>query len=106
MARKSARPQRDEAEDDTQDAEEPDTGGNAITKTEAIRRAMAAGMETPEEGVAFILKNFGLELSRQHFSATRSKLKSKESEGKATAPEGEPGRKPKEAPSQAVEGYL
>src|SRR3954468_24131647 len=100
MAKKAAKPQQDEPEGETQDS-----GGKAMTKTEAIRRAVAAGAVTPEDGVAFILKNFGLELSRQHFSATRSKLKTKEGE-KATAPKGKPGRKPKQAPSQTVEGYL
>lgn len=104
MAKKSAKAQRDEPEEEAQDTEEPNAGGKAISKTEAIRRAVAAGMETPEDGIDFILKNFGLDLSRQHFSATRSKLRSKEAEGKPA--KGKPGRKPKAAPSQAVEGYL
>jgi len=106
MAKQAARTQQVEPEDEPREAEAgPGTGGKAMSKTEAIRRAVAAGAVTPEAGVAFILKNFGLGLSRQHFSATRSKLKTKEGE-KSAAPKGVPGRKPKEAPSQAVEGYL
>src|SRR4051794_36800133 len=113
MARKkTAAPKHVEPEEESQEVpeeepesedDEPAASGKTMSKTEAIRRAMAAGIETPEDGVDFILKNFGLELSRQHFSATRSKLKSQEVEKK---PKGKPGRKPKQAPSQAVEGYL
>src|SRR4051794_32731296 len=105
MARKkTASPKHVEPQDESQDIEQEGggqqghgfaPGESGTSKTEAIRRAVAAGMETPEDGVNFILKNFGLELSRQHFSTTRSKLKSKEAEGKASAPKGKPGRKPK-----------
>jgi hypothetical protein len=56
-------------------------------------------MDSPEDGVAFIKSHFGLEVSKQHFSATKSQIKSKEG-GKQS--KGKPGRKPK----AAVEGYL
>jgi hypothetical protein len=62
-----------------------------MSKTDAIRAAVAEGHESPADGVDFIKKRFGIELSKQHFSATKSKLKvtgggqTKEA-GRATAP--------------------
>jgi hypothetical protein len=49
-----------------------------MSKTNAIRAAMAEGIESPGDGVDFIRKRFGFEMSKQHFSATKSKLKSSE----------------------------
>ena len=49
-----------------------------MSKTDAIRAAMAEGIESPGDGVDFIRKRFGLEMSKGHFSATKSKLKSTE----------------------------
>ncbi|MHC5542713.1 hypothetical protein ACYOEI_31195 [Singulisphaera rosea] len=51
--------------------------GSAISKAEAIRRALAEGLDMPEEGTEFIRKNFGLEVSKPHFSATKSQIKSR-----------------------------
>ena len=47
-------------------------GGNQqtpehITKSDAVRRALAAGIEGPQEGTAWIQKEFGIELSPSHF---------------------------------------
>lgn len=110
MAKKAA-PRHVEPEDISQDfeeqeaveAQEPDdAGGKGMSKTEAIRRALAAGHEGPQEGTAYIRREFGIEIAPQHFSATKSQLKSREA-----AKKGKPGRKPKAAaPSQGVEGYL
>src|SRR4051794_8761329 len=47
-----------------------------MSKTDAIRAAMAEGFESPGDGVDFIRKRFGIEMSKGHFSATKSKLKS------------------------------
>src|SRR3954470_15638168 len=68
---------------------EPDKS-RKMSKTDAIRAAVAEGHESPADGVDFIKKRFGIELSKQHFSATKSKLKvtggqTKEA-GRATAP--------------------
>ena len=77
--------------------------GRKISKTDAIRTAVAEGHESPAAGVDFIKKRFGFELSKQHFSATKSKLKTSgggqaNESGRATAPSGKrPAR---------VEGYL
>ncbi len=46
-----------------------------MSKTDAIRAAIAEGHESPGAGVDFIRNRFGFEMSRQHFSATKSKLK-------------------------------
>jgi hypothetical protein len=88
MARPKAKaaPRFVEPEDESQDpedrqrleAEEPETSGRRMSKTDAIRAAMAEGIESPGDGVDFIRKRFGLEMSKQHFSATKSKLKSAE----------------------------
>jgi hypothetical protein len=97
MARPKAKaaPRFVEAEDESQDpedrqrleAEEPETSGRRMSKTDAIRAAMAEGIESPGDGVDFIRKRFGLEMSKGHFSATKSKLKSSEGQGgKKTAP--------------------
>src|SRR4051794_14887217 len=60
-----------------------------MSKTDAIRAAMAEGIESPGDGVDFIRKRFGLEMSKQHFSATKSKLKTMEGTKKA-APKAAP----------------
>lgn len=118
MAKKAA-PRHVEPEDESQDfdeqealeAQEPDeeAGGKGMTKTEAIRRALAAGHEGPQEGTSYIRREFGIEIAPQHFSATKSQIKKKQGGEKAAGKRGEParrGRKPQEAPSQGVEGYL
>ena len=105
MARKATR-KRAPSTNASQDVSEQEGGGQeghgfasgnegSISKTEAIRRALAEGYESPEAGTDYILKTFGLEIGRQHFSSTKSQLKSKEGKKK-------PGRKPR----AVVEGYL
>jgi hypothetical protein len=75
-------------------------GKRGVTsKTDAVRRALAAGKEGPQEGTAWIRQALGVEMTPQHFSAVKSQIKKRE--GGATG-EGRPGRKPK----AAVEGYL
>ena len=74
-----------------------------MSKTDAIRAAVAEGHESPGDGVDFIKQRFGLALSKQHFSATKSKLKTtggsrSKKAGQAPAP-----AKKKAVP---VEGYL
>jgi hypothetical protein len=91
-----------EAESQTSQAGETETP-RKFSKTDAIRAAVAEGHESPGDGVDFIKRRFGLELSKQHFSATKSKLKTTgggQSKKAGQAPT--PGRR-KAAP---VEGYL
>ena len=127
MARKATRstPRHVEPEDESQDAPEeqaeleatePDdateTGGKAISKAEAIRRSLAAGHDGPQEGTAYIRREFGIEITPQHWSATRSQIKSRAAKkqgsggGETAKPKGRPGRKPREAATKGVEGYL
>jgi hypothetical protein len=87
-------------EDSPQDHAGPETGGKAVSKSAAAREAIAQGIESPEDAVAFIKKRFGIDMSKPHFSAVKSSLKKREAGG--VAPKGRPGRKPK----AAVEGYL
>ena len=49
-----------------------------MSKADAIRAALTAGKDGPEEGIAYIRDRFGLEISKTHFSATKSQLKKKE----------------------------
>ena len=80
--------------------------GKAVSKAEAIRRALAQGIESPEKATDFIKTQFGLEISRQHFSAAKSQIKSK-AEAEMSGTKVEPakrGRKPKGA--GPLEGYL
>jgi hypothetical protein len=44
----------------------------AISKSEAVRRALADGVDQPADGVAYILSQFGIEMGPQHFSAVKS----------------------------------
>src|SRR4051794_30274835 len=106
MARKKAAASRNgEPEDEGQRNQEPEgsAGGAAnkpsVSKSEAARQALAAGLESPEEATEFIRKKFGIEMSRTHFSAVKSQIKKR---GGGAKPRGRPGRKPK----AVVEGYL
>ena len=89
-----------DSEPHASDVTGPDTP-RKMSKTDAIRAAVAEGHESPGEGVDFIKKHFGLEMSKQHFSATKSKLKKTG---------GSQSRKASQAPARKkavkVEGYL
>ena len=52
-----------------------------ITKSEAVRRAVAEGVDKPQEGSAFIKEKFGLQVTPQHFSTYKSQQKAKEGKG-------------------------
>lgn len=58
---------------------EPET----ITKTEAVRRALADGADTPAEGVAYAKEKFGLDITPQQFSTYKSIAKKKAGGGSA-----------------------
>jgi len=97
MARKKTTPgpQQVQSDDGSQDidpqsqiATKPGSS-RKMSKTDAIRAAMAEGIESPGDGVDFIRKRFGLEMSKGHFSATKSKLKSAE-DTKQSAPQAAP----------------
>lgn len=90
------------SEDDPETLGGGQEGHGVISKAAAIRRALAEGIGSPEEGVDFIRKTFGLDVSRQHFSASKSQTKKKNQGGETPAEPAKRGRKPKSAPGQAV----
>ena len=105
----TAAPQQRESEYDNQEAgrqamegSEPDTP-RKMSKTDAIRAAVAEGHESPADGVDFIKRRFGIELSKQHFSATKSKLKTT---GGGQTKEASRATAPARKKAARVEGYL
>lgn len=74
-----------------------------VSKAEAVRAAIDAGMKSPTDGIAYAMKHFGIAVTKPHFSAIKSNYKKT---GGVKAPKGKPGRKPKAAVSHSVEGYL
>ena len=99
MAKKAAKPNPVEISTEPQAGSESHGRKLPSTKTEAIRMAMAAGFEGPQEGAAYIQSQFGLHVSPPNFSSMKSQIKKKESESKT---KGEPERTPK----ALVEGDL
>ena len=91
MARKAAKP----APADALAPAAPDQ--RTIKKAEAVRQAIAAGMDTPADGVAFIKAKFGIEMDTKTFSLNKSQQKARLAKGTIKLKRG---RKPK------VEGYL
>src|SRR5206468_1818357 len=66
---------------------------DAISKTEAVRRALAAGKATAAEGVPWVKGQFGLDLTPNHFNTIKSTL----GKGQGGGQKGGAG-KPKPAP--------
>jgi hypothetical protein len=56
---------------------EAPNGTGTITKTEAVRRALAGGHQSASDARAFIKKEFGLDISSALFYTTKSQLKRK-----------------------------
>jgi hypothetical protein len=87
---------------------EPVAAQPTMSKADACRAALAAGIETTEEAMEFTLKKFGVEIKATDFTLYKSKAKAA-----AAAPKSAPakrGRKPKAAETVArkplVEGYV
>lgn len=68
-----------------------------MSSTDAIRAALAEGAESPDDGTDFIRKRFGIEISKSHFSATKSQIKKKDA---AAAPKGKRAPKAEKTPEQ------
>src|SRR5262245_35467589 len=83
--------------------EATESANGSISKAEAVRKAIAAGHDQPEQGVDYIKREFGLDMGRQHFSSTKSQMKKKsEAEPTAKAPKANPGRKANVAEAQSA----
>jgi hypothetical protein len=103
---KQSAPKHVEPEQEPQVAEE--ATGKTITKAEAVRQALAAGNELPEDGVGYIKRIHGIDMPRQIFSSYKTQEKARQAKQgtQAVAPKDKPGRNPKEGQGQAIEGYL
>jgi hypothetical protein len=80
-------------------AEETEAAAPAdkVTKADAVRAAIKAGADKPQDAIPFIKEKFGIEISAQHFSSYKSSFLKKA--GKAP---GRPGRKPKSETTEAA----
>lgn len=70
-----------------------------VTKTEAVRQALAEGLDSPGDIAAFAKAKYGLEIPKPQVSAYKAQAKKKAADGSSN---GKPGRKPK----ASVEDYL
>lgn len=48
-----------------------------ISKTAAVRAAIDAGAESPEQGIKFVKTNYGIEISKAHFFTIKSTYRRK-----------------------------
>jgi hypothetical protein len=86
-----------------QAAEQPsEAPAEKISKADAVRAAMAEGNDTPEEGVAFISKRFGVEVTRQQFSSYKSQEKARQQKKGGQEENGQQGKRAVEAPVAEV----
>ena len=71
------------------------------SKVEAVRIALRQGYDTPEAGLDFIRRRFDIEMTRQHFSATKSQIRKKERESGSEEDAPAPVRR-----KPLIEGYV
>jgi hypothetical protein len=88
-----------EAEDISQEIPEAPT----ISKAEAVRTAISAGKESPDDIHDFVLSKFGHDIPTRTISAYKAQAKARAA--KKGAPKGKPGRKPKVA-APVSNGYV
>ena len=105
---KKSVPKHVEPEEESQEIleEEPEAEEKTISKAAAVRDALEQGEESPEDGVAYIEKVHGIEMTRQTFSSYKAQQKARDA--KKGASKGKPSRKPRQVAesSQAIDGYL
>ncbi|AGA26395.1 hypothetical protein [Singulisphaera acidiphila] len=46
-----------------------------MSQAEAVRQAIAVGMDAPSDGVEFIMAHFGIEMDNKKFSLAKSQQK-------------------------------
>lgn len=71
-----------------------ETATETINKSEAVRRAIAAGKTMPNEGVAYIKETFGIEMVPNHFSAIKSMSGGKKRPGRPKGSKNKPAGEP------------
>ena len=69
---------------------EPEASGKAISKAAAVRDALEQGEESPEDGVSYIKKIHGIEMTWQTFSSYKAQQKARDAKkgGKAASKAG------------------
>src|SRR4051812_35305020 len=96
MVKKMPGPKNIEPGEGSPNTPEPadETYGNTApaSRSEAVRKALEAGFEGPQEGIAWIRQQFGIEISPSHFAAVKATERRK-----GWTRNGKPGRKPKHA---------
>lgn len=58
--------------------EAEEAGNGSMTKADAVRAAMAEGVEKPQDACEWIKTKFGIDISPAHFSSYKSGFKKKE----------------------------
>jgi hypothetical protein len=96
MAKKAAKPKADPEAEAQRKAVEATPPTPTVSKAEAVRQAIAAGVQAPAEGVEHVMKHFGIQMDNKTFSLLRSQQKIRDAKKSGA----KPGRKP------AFEGYL
>src|SRR6478672_11904356 len=103
MARKvsthNAKTKPAEVQDQPQEISKPASGRRAsrgaTSKADAVRAALAEGIEAPAEALGFIRRRFGIEMGKPMFSSYKAKLRKKEG-----------GTRRRARRTKAIEGYL
>jgi hypothetical protein len=72
----------------------PDTPAAKISKANAVRAAVADGITTPEDGVAYIKTKFGMDVTKLMWSSYRAQDKARQKK-KAADGEAAPAPKPR-----------
>lgn len=62
--------------------------GGTISKMEAVRRTLAAGVEKPQEGVEYVRREFGLEIPTPVFSSYKSQIRAKDNSSRPRSARG------------------
>lgn len=96
MARKNAETAAKSQETNEASTSDPKNKAD-ISKVDAVRSALSAGKLLPGEATEYMLREFGVVMTREQFSTTKSQLKRRAGKVK-----GKPGRKPR----ASIEGYL
>ena len=57
-----------------------------ISKADAVRAALAEGIDTPDEGIAFLQKRFGIEMGKPMWSSYKAQEKARKAKLNGDAP--------------------
>ncbi|WP_435016764.1 thioesterase [Tundrisphaera sp. TA3] len=96
-------PEVDDSDDEGDADPAGSAGGRPMSKAKAARSAIERGIESPQEASEFILREYGIVMAPQHFSAVKSQLRKKEREAEEA---GRPGTPPRRGRRPALDSYL